>query len=494
MFHSRKLIEQLKNIEINNYTPIQSIPNEIEGDDKLTQEINRVLKSYWKRIAWEDDNVRLINGVIQSGLWNMDIDENLSVRAAYWSNDFRHMIGYQDEKDFPNRLESWSNLIHPDDKEHTLELFTATLKDPTGNTRYHVEYRLLTRNQGYRWYRASGVVQYNEKHQPIQFIGIFVDIQQEKENRQNLDHLLQRYEAVDHVLREGSFSIQFVESHVSSPKNKIWWSDQFRRILGFNSIHDFPNELSAWASRVYPDDHERIIRGLHNHIEDPSNCTPFEAEYRIKNSYGNYIWVRSQVYTIRQPDGTPVLTAGVIEDITELKETREIVEHQMAEHIEQLRASLTHITGIIEDNSNKMNAIVDQQKEVTNGMQETTKQMESAVKSIQAVQDISRQTNLLSLNASVEAARAGEAGKGFAVVAEEVRTLARTSDASVREIFASLDIMKVCMDNVVKQFNDFHGEITEQDEKMLQIKEVVGSIDDKVNEIYEVSNRLLTHG
>ncbi|SET88403.1 methyl-accepting chemotaxis protein [Paenibacillus sp. NFR01] len=73
---------------------------------------------------------------------------------------------------------------------------------------------------------------------------------------------------------------------------------------------------------------------------------------------------------------------------------------------------------------------------------ELRESVSSVMEVLAAMQNITQQTNILSLNASIEAARAGEAGRGFTVVANEIRLL---SDQSKRSIAMASDITDLIM-------------------------------------------------
>ena len=94
----------------------------------------------------------------------------------------------------------------------------------------------------------------------------------------------------------------------------------------------------------------------------------------------------------------------------------------------------------------ELNSKSDATKEITNvvihEIEELEEQSTSIESFISVINEISEQTNLLSLNASIEAARAGDAGRGFAVVAEEIRKLADQTLKASNQINAVVTTIK----------------------------------------------------
>ena len=132
-------------------------------------------------VDWEHENVTLVNGAIKSGLWYFDFDEKGNIEQVHWSHAFRRLLGYHDILDFPNELSSWSNLLHPLDKEKILTQLKKTIEDKTNQTKYDVEYRLKMKDGSYQWFRAKAEVVRRNNGTARRITGIFININQEKE-------------------------------------------------------------------------------------------------------------------------------------------------------------------------------------------------------------------------------------------------------------------------------------------------------------------------
>ncbi len=95
---------------------------------------------------------------------------------------------------------------------------------------------------------------------------------------------------------------------------------------------------------------------------------------------------------------------------------------------------------------------------------------------VNIINEISSQTNLLSLNASIEAARAGEAGKGFSVVANEVKKLSDGSMQAATEIEKVVSRIQKRMSETVDVTELAIDMVEKQTHRVQQTKDVFGQI------------------
>ncbi|MBO4329191.1 MAG: PAS domain-containing protein, partial [Rhodocyclaceae bacterium] len=120
--------------------------------DALKAEIARIQETG----AVTEERLALVLEASDQGLWDIVITgEPFADNYPFnWSNTFRRMLGFNDERDFPNVLGSWTSRLHPDDLNPTLAAFARHVEDTSGQTPYDVTYRLKLKSGEYRWFRA----------------------------------------------------------------------------------------------------------------------------------------------------------------------------------------------------------------------------------------------------------------------------------------------------------------------------------------------------
>jgi len=183
------------------------------------------------QIDRERTAMNLIHASLGSGPWSMEFDENGKMTSCVWSDTFRHMLGYESLEDFPNALESWSDLLHEEDKAHVMQEYWDTVRDHTGVKTYDVEYRLLTRSSGWRWFHAAGRLSRREDGTPIAFYGLFIDV----DERKKLEGKLQRRTAeLQEALAAAQYANRAKTTFLSNISHDI--RTPLNAVMGFTSL------------------------------------------------------------------------------------------------------------------------------------------------------------------------------------------------------------------------------------------------------------------
>lgn len=286
----------------------------MENNKQLLEE-NNMLKNVLLDLS---EKYAHLAKAINAGSWKMTVfaDDPLNrEHPVVWTDAFRALLGFCNETEFPNVLESWLSRIHQDDSDKVLRALSMHISDDSGSTPIDVEYRICKRNGEYCWFRTTGMTTRNAKDQSAEFIGTLIDINDKKTKEEDMEFMLTRYKLISRALTEGPWDMKVIAGDPINWQNEFWWSQQFRMILGFKDESDFPNVLSSWSNRLHPEDKERTLKALFDHLQDQSGKTPYSLDYRLRLKNGEYRWFHATGTTMRDEQGVPLRVAGTIRDI-----------------------------------------------------------------------------------------------------------------------------------------------------------------------------------
>lgn len=459
-----------------------------ELQDKISELEEKLFKAE-EEVRINKEKLDVANAITHGGFWFAYYDENGDQTEVEFSDEFRSMINMS-RSEFPDSDSSMKKVVHPDDLAMMYDCYGKAYADKTGRYKYEVEYRIMVKGTGYKWFRAKGEILRRADSTPFMFLGTFEDIDETKKTKEELEMAKNRQAAIDSMMLEGSWSMSLVNAEVTDPDAPMVYSKQFKKLLGYNDSVDFPDIMSSWITKIHPDDVGMASARIAEQLADKTGQTDFNLVYRMLHKDGTYKWFRASSEVVWSPERIPLMIAGTILDVTSEKENRERFEEEMAPNLEALKYAIDEITAAVSEATIQIQNVADRQNEISYSARNIEESVDKTMAIIQSIQQIAAQTNLLSLNASIEAARAGEAGRGFSVVASEVSNLAQSTKDTTANIAGILNEMNAAVKNVMHQIGEIDDSITSQSANMQEINASIYELQERASKVREVAGTL----
>ena len=280
--------------------------------------------------------IRLFTDLTMAGSWVFHYAPDGTLASVQWGDGFRRMMGYSDQSDFPNEIESFLRGIYPDDRDAFLANLASGIYDENIMSTTGYEFRFCRKDGSVRWFRSKAILTRDAEGRPLRYRGVTIDITQAKEHDElyaQLQNEAASLDTIHEMLGSGKWTMDFDEAgemvHVS-------WSDEFRRMRGYHGTDDFPDVLESWSDLLHLEDKDHVLREFNETISDYTGQKTYDVEYRLLTKDRGYRWYRAVGKPTRRPDGSPIAYVGVFIDITEQKEMMQ----ELAQQRETLRAAL----------------------------------------------------------------------------------------------------------------------------------------------------------
>ena len=245
-----------------------------------------------------------------SGIWDWDIHTN----NVFYSSRFKELIGYTEEEEFPDILNSFVDHLHPDDYEDALNAINNHLDN---RVPYDVEYRLRTKSGEYCWFRARGQALWDENGKATRMSGSIRDIDEKKKTEIELAHYQNKLEELvtDRtndlaMAREGLLKSNLSLKVLSQSNHTLIHATDEQKLLEeiCQIIVETGNFSMAWICYALHDEYKSIL---------PIATYGCEKDY-VESL--NLTW--ADVELGRRPTGTAIRTATPVMLTNTLKDPR----------------------------------------------------------------------------------------------------------------------------------------------------------------------------
>lgn len=128
------------------------------------------LKEKNRSLALEKERFQLAVEGTLDGMW----DWNIQTDTLIHSERFETMLGYE-AGEFPDNIEFWKTLIHPDDVEKAFEVIENYFQH-RGKQKYENTFRMQAKDGSWRWITSRGKAVFDATNQPVRFVGFNTDV------------------------------------------------------------------------------------------------------------------------------------------------------------------------------------------------------------------------------------------------------------------------------------------------------------------------------
>ena len=340
-------------------------------------------EKYRRKIEEQAATIRLFTDLTKAGSWVINFAPDGSLASVQWGDGFRRLMGYSDQSDFPNEIESFISGIYPEDRDAFIRNMSAGIFEKNTMSTTGYDFRFCRKDGSVRWFRSMGVLSRDPEGRLMQYKGVTIDITQEKEHDAlyvELQNEAASLDTIHEMLGSGKWTMDFDEAGMMV---RVSWSDEFRRMLGYQNTGDFPDVLESWSDLLHPDDKEQVLKEYNETISDYTGQKTYDVEYRLLTKNRGYRWYRAVGKPTRRPDGTPITYIGVFIDITEQKDMmrelaqqRESLSIALEEANQANKAKTAFLSNMSHEIRTPMNAIIGLDRIVLSdpGISETTRQ------------------------------------------------------------------------------------------------------------------------